>query len=461
MFDRAVAAIRLLRERGFRVNVNATLFDGVEPDEVAAFLDYVTDELDVEGVTVSPGYAYERAPDQQHFLNRRKTKQLFRDIFRRGRGKRWRLNHSSLYLDFLAGNQDYRCTPWGNPTRNIFGWQRPCYLLGEGYAQDLPGADGDHRLGPLRHRQLREMRQLHGALRLRGDRGDRRDAAPAEGARVRAPADRDRGRDGARDPARAPAPGRVRVRDHRAGTRSPSYRNARSGAASAATRRSVARPRALSRPRRSSAGQVLRPAQQPAEQRRGARHAVRSERAVARPPGSRALTRVGDRPHHQERQPGALGRLGHGVALHVDRAGAAWLRAAPPWRAALASRRSLPASGPSQRRDPSRPSAAARRPRQAASVATGRPSGRITVSASTRSPARERGRQAAGETEAHEARGTFGDQPRRLGPRALGPRAAAADRDVEAGEAARLGAQADDHADRARAARCLATRPPC
>jgi hopanoid biosynthesis associated radical SAM protein HpnH len=135
VFDRAVAAIHLLRERGFRVNVNATLFDGVRPDEVAAFLDHVTEELDVEGVTVSPGYAYERAPDQQHFLNRRKTKQLFRDIFRRGRGRRWRLNHSSLYLDFLAGNQDYRCTPWGNPTRNIFGWQRPCYLLGEGYAR--------------------------------------------------------------------------------------------------------------------------------------------------------------------------------------------------------------------------------------------------------------------------------------------------------------------------------------
>ena len=137
VFDRAVAAIRLLRERGFRVNVNATLFDGVAPDDVAAFLDYVTDQLDVEGVTMSPGYAYERAPDQQHFLNRRKTKQLFRDVFRRGRdrAKRWRLNHSSLYLDFLAGNQEYRCTPWGNPTRNIFGWQRPCYLLGEGYTR--------------------------------------------------------------------------------------------------------------------------------------------------------------------------------------------------------------------------------------------------------------------------------------------------------------------------------------
>jgi hopanoid biosynthesis associated radical SAM protein HpnH len=138
VFDRAVAAIRLLRQRGFRVNVNATLFDGVAPGAVADFFDYVTDELRVEGITVSPGYAYERAPDQTHFLNRRKTKELFRVIFRRGqqrpRRRAWQLSHSSLYLDFLAGNQRYRCTPWGNPTRNIFGWQRPCYLLAEGYA---------------------------------------------------------------------------------------------------------------------------------------------------------------------------------------------------------------------------------------------------------------------------------------------------------------------------------------
>ena len=136
VFDRAVAAIRLLRARGFRVNVNTTLFDGAAPDDVADFFDYVTDELGVEGITVSPGYAYERAPDQEHFLNRRKTKELFRAIFRRGQGRKraWQLSHSSLYLDFLAGNQQYRCTPWGNPTRNVFGWQRPCYLLAEGYA---------------------------------------------------------------------------------------------------------------------------------------------------------------------------------------------------------------------------------------------------------------------------------------------------------------------------------------
>ncbi len=133
VFERAVKAIGAARAKGFRVNVNATLFDGVEASEIAEFLDYVN-ELGVEGATISPGYAYERAPDQGHFLNRQKTKQLFRDIFRLGKGRGWRLNHSSLYLDFLAGNQQYHCTPWGNPTRNVFGWQRPCYLVGEGYA---------------------------------------------------------------------------------------------------------------------------------------------------------------------------------------------------------------------------------------------------------------------------------------------------------------------------------------
>ena len=92
--------------------------------------------MGVDGITVSPGYAYERAPDQQHFLNRDTTKHLFRDIFRRGQGgKKWAFSQSSLFLDFLAGNQSYHCTPWGNPTRTVFGWQKPCYLLGEGYAK--------------------------------------------------------------------------------------------------------------------------------------------------------------------------------------------------------------------------------------------------------------------------------------------------------------------------------------
>ena len=133
VYDRAVAAIKLAKARGFRVNINATLFDTAEPERVARFFDQVT-EIGIDGITVSPGYAYERAPDQEHFLNRLRTKELFRGIFKRG-GHRWSFNQSILFLDFLAGNQSYHCTPWGNPTRNYFGWQRPCYLLGEGYAK--------------------------------------------------------------------------------------------------------------------------------------------------------------------------------------------------------------------------------------------------------------------------------------------------------------------------------------
>ncbi len=137
VFDRAVAAIEAARKRGFRVNVNATLFSGADAQQMAEFFDYATDELGVDGITISPGYAYERAPDQEHFLNRQRTKTLFRDIFRRNTRRKWPFSHSSLYLDFLAGNQSYHCTPWGNPTRNIFGWQRPCYLLGEGYVDSF------------------------------------------------------------------------------------------------------------------------------------------------------------------------------------------------------------------------------------------------------------------------------------------------------------------------------------
>lgn len=134
VYDRAVAAIKLAKDRGFRVNINCTLFDGADAERYAQFFDDVM-AMGVDGITVSPGYAYERAPDQAHFLSRRKTKELFRDIFRRGKGHKWSFSQSSLFLDFLAGNQEYHCTPWGNPTRNYFGWQRPCYLLGEGYAK--------------------------------------------------------------------------------------------------------------------------------------------------------------------------------------------------------------------------------------------------------------------------------------------------------------------------------------
>ncbi len=146
VFDKAVDAIRKARAKGFRVNVNCTLFDGIAPERAAAFFDEAQ-ALGIDGITVSPGYAYERAPDQAHFLNRKKTKTLFRQIFALGKGKKWAFSHSSLYLDFLAGNQEYHCAPWGNPTRNVFGWQRPCYLLGEGYVSTfrelMEGTDWD------------------------------------------------------------------------------------------------------------------------------------------------------------------------------------------------------------------------------------------------------------------------------------------------------------------------------
>jgi hopanoid biosynthesis associated radical SAM protein HpnH len=135
---RAVDAIREARAKGFRVTVNCTLFQNEEAHEVAQFMDECM-ALDVEGVTIAPGFSYERAPKQDAFLQRRGAMQLFRDVFKLGRlrdkAKRWRFNHSSLYLDFLAGNQSYQCTAWGNPTRNVFGWQKPCYLLvGEGFS---------------------------------------------------------------------------------------------------------------------------------------------------------------------------------------------------------------------------------------------------------------------------------------------------------------------------------------
>jgi hopanoid biosynthesis associated radical SAM protein HpnH len=134
-YDKAVSAIRAAKARGFRVNINCTLFNNADPERVATFFDEVR-ALGVDAMTISPGYAYERAPDQKHFLHRETTKQLFRDILRRGEnGRRWSFSQSTLFLDFLAGNQEYRCTPWGNPTRTVFGWQRPCYLVGEGYAK--------------------------------------------------------------------------------------------------------------------------------------------------------------------------------------------------------------------------------------------------------------------------------------------------------------------------------------
>jgi hopanoid biosynthesis associated radical SAM protein HpnH len=133
-YEKAIAAIKLAKSKGFRTQINCTLFHGADPERTANFFDDIT-AMGIDGITVSPGYAYERAPDQQHFLDRERTKQLFRDVLSRGDGgRKWQFTQSDLFLDFLAGNQTYECSPWSMPLRCVFGWQKPCYLLGEGYA---------------------------------------------------------------------------------------------------------------------------------------------------------------------------------------------------------------------------------------------------------------------------------------------------------------------------------------
>lgn len=132
-FDKALEGIRTAIERGFRVTTNTTLFDGTDPNAVRRFFDEMMD-VGVEGMMISPGYAYEAAPDQANFLGRRNTNELF-EMLLSNRKKRWRFNQSPLFLEFLMGRREYDCTPWGNPTYSLFGWQKPCYLLGEGYVE--------------------------------------------------------------------------------------------------------------------------------------------------------------------------------------------------------------------------------------------------------------------------------------------------------------------------------------
>jgi hopanoid biosynthesis associated radical SAM protein HpnH len=130
-YDLAVEGIKEAVKRGFRVTTNTTLFDGADPNSVRAFFDEMMD-LGVEGMMLSPGYSYEKAPDQKHFLGRARTRRLFRAILS-NRKKSWQFNQSVLFLEFLMGKRNYACTPWGMPTYNIFGWQKPCYLLQDGY----------------------------------------------------------------------------------------------------------------------------------------------------------------------------------------------------------------------------------------------------------------------------------------------------------------------------------------
>ena len=132
VYDRAVEAIREALARGFRVTTNTTLFDGASPLRMREFFDEMM-SLGVEGMMLSPGYSYSKAPDQEHFLRRTKTQALFARMLANPK-RRWKFNQSPLFLRFLMGKHDFECTPWGNPTYNMFGWQRPCYLLQDGYA---------------------------------------------------------------------------------------------------------------------------------------------------------------------------------------------------------------------------------------------------------------------------------------------------------------------------------------
>jgi hopanoid biosynthesis associated radical SAM protein HpnH len=135
IFDKAVEAIREAKERGFRVGTNTTFLSTDTPETVREVLDYLNDDLGVDTIQISPAYAYEKAPDQDHFPGVAQTRRLFSAAFADGARKRWRLNHSPLFLDFLEGKADFQCTPWGIPSYSIFGWQRPCYLMSDGYAK--------------------------------------------------------------------------------------------------------------------------------------------------------------------------------------------------------------------------------------------------------------------------------------------------------------------------------------
>jgi hopanoid biosynthesis associated radical SAM protein HpnH len=135
VFDKAVAAIRAAQRRGFRVTTNTTFFTHDSPSTVRQVLDFLNDELKVDQMMISPAYAYEKAPDQEHFLGVEQTRRLFGAAFADGRRRRWRLNHSPLFLDFLEGKVDFQCTAWGIPSYSVFGWQRPCYLMADGYAK--------------------------------------------------------------------------------------------------------------------------------------------------------------------------------------------------------------------------------------------------------------------------------------------------------------------------------------
>jgi hopanoid biosynthesis associated radical SAM protein HpnH len=136
VFDKAVEAIKEAKARGFKVTTNSTFFGPDTAKSIRDLLDFLNDDLKVDRMEIAPGFAYEKAPDQENFLGVKKTREIFSEVFAHGGRKRWRLNHTPLYLDFLEGKAEFQCTAWGIPSYSVLGWQRPCYLMSDApYAQ--------------------------------------------------------------------------------------------------------------------------------------------------------------------------------------------------------------------------------------------------------------------------------------------------------------------------------------
>jgi hopanoid biosynthesis associated radical SAM protein HpnH len=135
VFDEAIEAIKEAKRRGFRVTTNSTFFNTDTPQTVIEVLNFLNDDMGIDEMMLSPAYAYQKAPDQEHFLGVEQTRELFKKAFASGNRKRWRLNHSPLFLDFLEGKVDFPCTAWAIPNYSVFGWQRPCYLMDDGHVE--------------------------------------------------------------------------------------------------------------------------------------------------------------------------------------------------------------------------------------------------------------------------------------------------------------------------------------
>ncbi len=136
VYDKAIDAIKLAKQKGFRVTTNTTFFDGVTVEEAEKFLDHVQ-PLNIDGMTVASAFQYPDAPTQNNFFGRERTQEFFKELLAKNDNGRWNFNHSPFYLEFLEGKRDYDCTPWGNPSYSVLGWQKPCYLLDEGYAESF------------------------------------------------------------------------------------------------------------------------------------------------------------------------------------------------------------------------------------------------------------------------------------------------------------------------------------